>query len=170
MNKISSLKVLFGLSTEETAMLLGVSKGQYAMYECGLRSLSSSSTSLVNEMIRHMATLPEPRPLNGPHLLGFLKRELRRNDHQIWLTTQKIEGVQKKLSASARARHLNLLIQEKLKENEKRERPIFNSLIEKSSDYRIENLEVELVGLTVKLETIAQEKSCWSRKLRKLKR
>src|SRR5688572_10966923 len=54
MKNTTTIKNLLGLTQEETAMLLGVTRGQWSMYDAGKRSLPSEAIKKLAVLLSHL--------------------------------------------------------------------------------------------------------------------
>ncbi|NMH29561.1 hypothetical protein [Flavobacterium silvaticum] len=153
-----SFKTMFGASTHDMAMILGVTDGQYSMFDCGKRNLPNEELALLGEMLAHMKKMPESGTLNGKHLIPFLKSELDRTERQYYLTIKKMAAAKKKVTATEKVRHLSSLILEMAERNDKRRQPILNPFHTQTKDYYWQKLEIDLLRLKLKLELLGEEK------------
>ncbi len=108
MKKQETIKDLFGLSQIEMAMLLGVSRGQWSMFESGKRSLPTAANLLLADMLAHMQSaeaktatdLPKSSHAQSKQQLEALLKE---NEYQLLMVVQKIAALEKKQEANAKA-------------------------------------------------------------------
>jgi len=110
MKKQHTLTSLLGISQLDAAMLLGVSRSQWSMYELGQRDLPLRAKQLLGELLTHVQTnytaakSAPPPPRNEQ--LQRLERQLRDNEYQRLLMTRKIAKATKKHEAQVRLAHL----------------------------------------------------------------
>lgn len=99
------LRTLLGLTQLEIAMLLGVSRGRWSMFELGKRDLPLSSTVLMNEMLTYLQKpqtevklpLKEEQPMREQ-----LERQLRETEFQLLTLARSMDVMQKKQAAQNR--------------------------------------------------------------------
>lgn len=54
MKNVQPIRALLGMNQTDMALLLGVSRSHYAMFEIGKRDLSLKATQLLAEILNHM--------------------------------------------------------------------------------------------------------------------
>jgi len=110
MKKETTLTALLGLSQHEAAMLLGVSRSQWSMYESGQRDLPLHAKELLAALLAHMqsydaaakSTTALQKITNDQ-----LQRQMQENEYQQLLIGRKIARIAKKQEAQARLLHLS---------------------------------------------------------------
>ena len=83
MKKDPFIKNLFGLTQEEMAMLLGITRAQWAMYEIGRRDLPSTANIKFAAILSHLHNVKEP----SEESQRLLKEE--QDKRQEWLKREK---------------------------------------------------------------------------------
>ena len=114
MKKENTIRTILGVTQQELAMLLGVSRSQCAMFELGKRDLPLPAKQLLAEMLSYIQSpevtaksiqfaLPQATPQQ-------LERFLRENQYQQLLAARKIATATKKLQAQARLLQLTAFL------------------------------------------------------------
>jgi transcriptional regulator with XRE-family HTH domain len=114
MKKEYTICTLLGITQQDLAMLLGVSRSQCAMYELGQRDLPLPAKQLLAEMLTYVqshenaakSTTPPPQKAK----LQQLERLLRDNEFQQLLVARKIAVATKKQQAHARLLQLTIFL------------------------------------------------------------
>lgn len=91
MKKEATIKNLFGLSQEEMAMLLGITRAQWAMYDINKRDLPSAANIKFATILSHLHNVKEP----SDESRRLLKEEQEKR--QEWLKREKSHLEYKKL-------------------------------------------------------------------------
>ena len=105
MKKETTPSKLFGLKQREMAMLLGVSLGQYSMFESGRRNLPQHASALLNEMLLHhheSANAKTSIKTNDQAIENELQKMLRENQYQQLALKKKLASAVKKRDAQKR--------------------------------------------------------------------
>jgi len=120
MKNKASIKTLLGLSQNEMAMLLGITRSQWSMYELGQRDLPTEAMVLLAEMLKYVEeakqsdrVLPEIQQQKAGKK-EHLERLLRENEYQQLIMAKKITAMQKKFNNALAA----LRVVEFLKNNQ----------------------------------------------------
>ena len=102
MENKKSIRTLLGMSQENLALLLQVSRSQIAMYEVGKRGLPLHAI----EKLTTLLTVLQKESLNvetaksiSIHEQNFLKQLILKNEHQQLLVNKKIMSLEKKQNA-----------------------------------------------------------------------
>jgi transcriptional regulator with XRE-family HTH domain len=111
--KRETIRAMLGLTQQEMAMLLNVSRGQWSMYESNRRNLPLAASLRLGEMIVYMLSpeskalknLPDTDKVDNEIKKGLEKR-LKENDYQQQVITRKIERAQQKLEQYIKAAEL----------------------------------------------------------------
>lgn len=103
MKKVNTIRNLFGLSQYDMAMLLGISPGQWAMYESRKRSMPDKATLLFAKLLTQVHqkddTLNTEFKLSTEYLekeRQRIEKSLRYNAYRQLLTIKKIDVLQRK--------------------------------------------------------------------------
>ncbi|WP_298221293.1 helix-turn-helix transcriptional regulator [Flavobacterium sp.] len=107
MKKEASIRTLLSLTQENAAMLLGVSRSQWSMYEIGQRDLPLAAKQLLAEMLTHIqkpsaTAKPATDKQQRAKQHQQLERLLRENEYQQLVLARKTATIQKKQDAQAR--------------------------------------------------------------------
>jgi transcriptional regulator with XRE-family HTH domain len=103
------IRTSFGLTQQEMASLLGVSRGQWAMYEAGQRQLPQKASEVLTQMKLHLTAQAKERAwparpaaaLKQEHT--HLERALRENEYQQIKLQRKIDKVSARQAAKVNA-------------------------------------------------------------------
>ena len=110
MKKKESIRTLLGISQEDIAILIKVSRAQWSMYESGKRNLPAEATIKLAEMFEHVQ-LAKAKASKHPSELSKetgqnLQALLKENEYQQSLTERKVKTLEKKQAATLAALHL----------------------------------------------------------------
>lgn len=114
MKKDYTISTYLGMTQQELAMLLGVSRSQFSMFELGKRDLPLAAKQLLGELLNYIqsyevsakSALPDAPKASLPQL----ERLQRENHYQQLLTERKIAEATKKLQAQARLLQLSVFL------------------------------------------------------------
>ena len=109
MKKEHPLRTLTGIKQEEIAMLLGISRGRWSMFEIGKRDLPLPAAIMLTDMLAHIQALA-----NQPDVIGKAIRQhpqrteklLKENDYRQMLLVRKLAAVNQKQETQIRRRQL----------------------------------------------------------------
>ncbi|HEX8269472.1 MAG TPA: helix-turn-helix transcriptional regulator [Flavobacterium sp.] len=99
---------ILGLKQSDLAMLLGIPRGHYSMYESGQRSLPSHASILLSEMLAHVQAPGAQARAAASHgkqqggLAAEIERMLGENRYRQLMMEKKIEAAMKKHEAEMR--------------------------------------------------------------------
>ena len=102
MKKSQPVRELLGMNQHDMAMLVGVSRSHYAMFEIGQRDLPANATQiladmLVNVQVHTMVTKKNPLQAHiNKEIYSKLEQLLRENEYQQLLIAKMIEQLIKK--------------------------------------------------------------------------
>lgn len=103
MKKDTTIKNLFGLTQEEMAMLLGISRGQWAMYDIKKRDLPSAANIKFSTILCHLHNVKQPSEESQQVLKEeqekrheWLKREKSNLEYKKHLLERKILAIENK--------------------------------------------------------------------------
>ena len=102
MKKKQNIRILLGMSQENLALILQVSRSQIAMYEIGKRSLPVDAMEKLAAMLsvlQNNASRTISKDTISNFELAFLKNQLQKNKHQQLIVEKRINTVIKKQSA-----------------------------------------------------------------------
>jgi len=104
------IRSLLGLAQEDLAMLLGVSRGRWSMYELGKRDIPLQAKQLLGEMLQHVnqqhTLAKKTKPELPLSLQPKLEQLLRENEFQQVVLRRKMADAIKKQEEHARLQHL----------------------------------------------------------------
>lgn len=102
MKKENTIREMLGVTQEEMAMLLNISRSQWAMYESGQRDLPSATGQFFAAFFTYIKTKGKQEK-TFPETIGLSQKELERllhkNEYQQLLLSEKIASVEKKQHA-----------------------------------------------------------------------
>ena len=160
MKNTTAISALLGLSQQDMANLLGVSRSLFSMFESGKRDLPPNATQLLAEILAQVR--PAITPTKGlgqtPHRAQRklqIERLLRENEYQQLLNAKKIATATKRYESHLRASSLA----ESLKSypNKKVKTELLQAAVVKISDgTATDSLEV-LVRYEIKQELLLHE-------------
>lgn len=114
MKKENTIRTLLGVTQLELAMLLGVTRSQYAMFELGQRDLPLHAKQLLAEMLSYVqsteATAKSIQAAPPQATQPQLERLLRENEYQQLLTARKIATATKKIQKQDRLLQLTAFL------------------------------------------------------------
>ena len=102
MKNSQPIRELLGMNQHDMAMLLGVSRSHYAMFEIGKRDLPANATQILANMLVNVQTptkVTKKNPLQAQinkEIYSKFERLLRENEYQQLLIAKKIEHLLKK--------------------------------------------------------------------------
>jgi transcriptional regulator with XRE-family HTH domain len=106
MKKEQTITAILGITQQDVAMLLGVNRSQWSMFESGKRDLPLAAKQLLAEMLTYVqapeTTAKSTIPLLAQATLPQLERLLRENEYQQLLTARRIAAATKKQEAQLR--------------------------------------------------------------------
>lgn len=161
MKKEQTITALLGVSQQDVAMLLGVSRSQWSMFESGQRDLPLHAKQLLGEILTHLQA-QEAAAKSTPALpqqakLDQLERQLRNNEYHQLVLARKIASTTKKQQAQARL----LLLTDFLRSHHssKKANPqVHQVLAAKASPALEAQLSDAITELQYRLETLELEK------------
>ena len=171
MKKQHPIPTLLSLKQEEIAMLLGISRARWGMYEISKRDLALSATQLLAEMLIYEK---ESDPIAKPTSVKQqqerqrqeLERLLRKNENQQLLLERKMAIIQKKQDAQLGLLSLvGFLNNRKAKDTDPKSMYFGNSE-RKAHEPPAPDHATVLMLQELKKEVLAFEKKCIEAKLR----
>ena len=113
MKKSSSVRALLGLTQEDMALLLKITRSQLSMYELGKRDLPLAAKLQLAEMLKHVQETVAKSGANLPHIkLQEVKKEkkvaelLLTNKYKQLVLDKKIKAIEKKYATYLAAMRL----------------------------------------------------------------
>lgn len=166
MKQINAIREQLGLTQQEIAMVLGVTRSQWSLYELGKRDLPLAATQLLAEMLPHMhkaETLSKkPNQLSPEKSQKELTRLILKNKHQIALISKTIRSVEKKQIKNYRASLLADFL--KVREDKKEMAGFIKGKASKS----LEKAGVDLFRNKLKLQLLQLQKQLLDIEIKKL--
>jgi len=169
MKKVDNIRSLLGLSQENLALLLKVSRSQIAMYELGKRNLPVHAMEMLAIMLSHSqkeTTKNEAKNSITIEEQNFIKKLLLKNSHQQLLVERKIRALEKKQNILETSKKI---ISHLLKDNnniKKSEIAILKAIAVKSKNYDTQNYTIDLLQLVLKKEVLVFEEKLLQKKLK----
>lgn len=102
MKKTTKLNKILGLTQNDTAMLMGITRTQWSMFESGKRALPLRAKILLGEIIKHLNHF-DPRAFERQQqeaVQNKLQKLLHENEFKRYQTDQKIASTTRKLNAA----------------------------------------------------------------------
>ena len=162
------VSALLGISQENLAILLQVSRSQFAMFELGKRSLPVQAMEKLATMLTHSqkkSTKSEVKKNNAVEEQNLLKKLLLKNSHQQLLVERKIKALEKKQNALATSKKLIAHLLKNESKMKKNELAILKSIEIKSKKQEIEKYNTALHQLEIKKEVLVFEEKVLQKKL-----
>lgn len=170
MKKKNDIRTLLGITQEKIAMLMGVSRSQWSMYELGKRELPVGTMTLLSGMILHVenqkkndVVLPEVAQ-QKTEMANQFEKLLKENDYQQQTLSRKLADVRTKYAKHSAALHLTAFLKEEhlKKEEHSQEEELHSKLVEwiakKASKGLAKNNLSLLTSYEIKLELLELEK------------
>ena len=162
------VSALLGISQENLAILLQVSRSQFAMFELGKRSLPVQAMEKLATMLTHSqkkSTKSEVKKNNAVEEQNLLKKLLLKNSHQQLLVERKIKALEKKHNALATSKKLIAHLLKNESKMKKNELAVLKSIEIKSKNQDIKNYAALLLQLEIKKEVLVFEEKLLRKKL-----
>lgn len=174
MKKTNPIRNLLGVSQEDMALILQVSRSQWAMYELGKRDLPTKAKLVLAEVLHYVKT-PEMFAKSLPQVdeqhirkQQQLERLLKENEYQQVLTAKKINFVERKYATKVRT----LQVVDFLAVHPNNKSESLTNLLKTIANKASKALEVDglatLIKYQIKQEVLELEKLLLESKLRKL--
>ncbi|SCY37067.1 helix-turn-helix domain-containing protein [Flavobacterium caeni] len=169
MKKQNSLRTLLGLSQQDMAMLLNVTRGQYSMYECGHRNLPHHAAQLLSELLLHANAPQTVQKQSNAHDTErhHLEALLRENQYQQLLLEKKTKALEKKHNASLHAGRVVDFVKARNAQRKNNDRPLAVPARKASAndDYVKMGIDFE-----IKRELLVYEKKLLEQKIKDMAR
>ena len=172
MKNEQSIRSLLGLNQNDMALLLGVSRSHYAMFEIGKRSLPIKASDLLAEILAHMQ---KPATLKGNNESTFqietekklhLQQLLTENEYQQALCIKKMSALNRKYQKQVNKIKLLEFLNSRQKEKGKTAL-LFNPGAHKTSNNNIDKYVTNLAKIELQQELLTLQKSVLETKLKK---
>lgn len=157
MKKTHTLRSLFGVSQDDLALILKVSRTSFAKYEAGSRSIPQTATNLLAEMVQHMcdasfkAAGVAEQYTRKLKLVECMQKE---NDHLQQATSRKIKYVEEKCTDYLKALQLVEFLSVQASTTESDEAAILRAISRKATQgLKLQGFE-KLFKLQLQLELL----------------
>lgn len=162
---MNAIRELLGLTQQEIAMVLGVSRSQWSLYELGRRDLPLSASNLLAEMLSHMekaeTSSKKLNKLSQEKSQKELERLLQKNENQIALISKTINSIEKKQHKNFRAS----LLADYLKANE--DLKGMAKYIDSKASRSFEKAGIDLLRNKLRLELLQLQKQLLDTEIKK---
>jgi transcriptional regulator with XRE-family HTH domain len=161
MKRTQTLRGVLGISQEDVALILKVSRTSFAKYEAGNRTLSQPAMLLLSEMIQYMCDEPSiGTGLAEQHIqkLKVVQRMQKENEYQQEATARKIKYVEEKSGDYLKALQLVEFLSQRTVAKDSDEAAMLRTISRKASQgLKTQGLD-KLFQLELKLEMLQTEK------------
>jgi transcriptional regulator with XRE-family HTH domain len=172
MKNKTTIRTLLGLSQQDMAVLLGVTRGHLSMYEIGKRDLPSHAMLLLAEMLAYVQA-PEAaerrteaaKQYSKPHQ-QFIERMIRENEFQQLRIARKIAAEQKKQESQLRMVHLSDFLNNR--QAKEKTANVFHDRIIHKAQVAARETNTSLLKFELEQELLILEKMMLESKLRKI--
>lgn len=167
MKNNETIRNLLGLSQNDLALLLNVSRSQIAMYESGKRNLPIKAKEKLTEiLLKFNDETPEIKNDKASVISKqyLFQKAILKNNYQQLFTERKIKTLEKKVKMLEFSKKVAIIIIKS--EMEKKESDIIKHLISKSNNNIIEKHRTELLELEIKKEVLKYEEKILIEKLK----
>jgi transcriptional regulator with XRE-family HTH domain len=167
-----AIRTLLGITQQDAAMLLGVHRSQWSMFESGKRSLPVPAMQLLAEMLTHVQA-PEAASRRTQGILQYSKHQHRQleslhreNEYQQAVLAKKMAALEKKQAAQLRLSQLADFLNSR-KSLGKNANPFYDQIINKAQ-VASQDISTTLMQCELKQETLMLEKLVMESKMRKI--
>lgn len=171
MKKTNTIRELLGLTQDEIALVLQVSRSQWSMYEIGKRDLPLSAKQHLAELLSHMQS-PETKAKSHPIEVNqavlqqqFLERLLRENEYQQQRLAKEVAKLKKKRATETSLLQLVDFLKSRPTSKGTAETPILKILNQKASRVEEDKHWKTLAKLELRQELLGHEKALLEKKL-----
>ncbi len=173
MKNEQSIRSLLGMNQSDMALLLGVSRSHYSMFEIGKRSLPIKASNLLAQIIAHMQK-PESRKELGRANSQIeteknlqLQQLLHENKYQQALAAKKMAALNRKIQKQANITKLLDFLKSRPQEKGKIAL-FFNAVTNTTSENNIAKYVTNLAKMELQQELLILQKSVLESKLKTL--
>ena len=111
MKKENTIRQMLGMTQEKIAMLLGISRSQWAMFELGKRNLPAAAQQLLAELLTHVQSPETAKSITQPAKQEgkeqkIIENALLENQYQLLLVSREITALEKKANATLKSLHV----------------------------------------------------------------
>ncbi|HEY0046463.1 MAG TPA: helix-turn-helix transcriptional regulator [Flavobacterium sp.] len=170
MKKQSELRMMLGISQQEMATLLGVSRSQVALYETGRRQMPiGTTTKLAALFVQIQAQQKQAKSSQLPQDKEMRKHQLEKllheNQYQQLHCERQMAAALKKHDATAKVQQLSNILTAQIAKDSS-EKAVVNLILAKASRGSIDDQSAYLLQLDIRLEVLNFERELLERKLR----
>ena len=171
MKSKSEIRALLGITQQQFAMILGISRSHLAMCETGKREWPANTMTKFAILLKQVQA-PQTIDKRAARIQSDTRREAimkwhKETEYQLETVKRKMSAAVKKQEAGVRIRQLNQSFEGR-QTKEIRERSAMHLISEKASRSLKKDEETELLKLEIRLEVLAFEKTLLESKLKKL--
>jgi transcriptional regulator with XRE-family HTH domain len=174
MKNETSTTTLLGITQQELAQLLKVSRPLITLYEAGQRDLPGHAKPLLADMLSHMQS-PETAAKNALHaerqnhaVAACLASRLKENEFKSLQITKKIAAASKNLEAALKRAHLVEFFTARASNKIKDPGELPARLPGKRNKPTKKDTSIKLTEMVLEQEMLAHEKTLLESKLRKI--
>lgn len=175
MKRTHPIRTLLGFKQDEMALLFGVSRAHWSMYEIGKRDLPLSASLLMAEIVSHLKPAEKKARHTHQSPIEHLEKQkaklewaLQQNFYLQRIIPKKITDTEKKQAARDALVQLAKLHETKKEHTGKKEQLVRELIHYKAAQALKADHETELMQLEIKLEMLQLEKLVLDAKLRKI--
>ena len=169
MRKVNDIRTLLGISQENLAFLLQVSRSQIAMFELGKRSLplpALEKLAMMLQLSQKEAPKSEEKKSDAIKEQKLLQKLLLKNSHQQLLVERKIKAFEKKQNALETSKKLiSFLVNDEFN-SMKSDFALLKSISSKTENSITKNSATKLLELQIKKEVLAFEEELLREKMK----
>jgi len=175
MKKEHSIRTLLGLTQEDCARILQVTRSQWSMFELGQRDLPLAAKQLLAELLTHVQspeTLASRHPAEAQHEVAkkaLLERMLCENEYQQLRIAKKVSGLTKKYEAKIKVLKLVDYMVQRPTGKVAYKTLHLNEMVRSASTAMGPEAAGVLLQLQIKQEGLALEKLLLESKMQKLR-
>lgn len=169
MKKPDTIRSLLGLSQENLALILRVSRSQIAMYELGKRNLPVYAIEKLATLLtlsQNESAKNEAKNSISIHEQSFLKKLLLKNTHQQLLVERKIRTLEKKHNVLETSKKVVSHLLKDKNNIKKSELAVLKAIAVKSKNQDTQSYTTELLQLELKKEVLRFEEKLLLKKLK----
>ena len=174
MKKIHPIRSLLGLTQLDIAMLLGISRSRWSVFEIGKRDLPLGAKQRLAELLMHANKMPQTAkqqptqmPALHPDLQQHIKRLLRENEHLQMMVLTNINKVRKKQETQARLSICSEILQSRIA-SAKTENVLERGVAYKTANVLACDHSLQLATLELRMELLQREMAFLESKMKAL--
>jgi transcriptional regulator with XRE-family HTH domain len=166
MKQVNPIREQLGLTQQDIAMVLGITRSQWSLYELGKRDLPLEASKLLAEMLSHVkkaeTSSKKPGKLSAAKSQKELEHLLSKNEYRIVLVNRAIKTIEKKLHKNTNA----LVLADFLRVRE--DKKAMAGFIDVKASKSLEKASLDLMRNKIKLELLKLERPMLKAELEKL--